>query len=326
MTNPFAPKSTLLAISDCHLTAMNDARSRDFFAVCQWVLEARPEYFLMLGDIFDFALGSKRYYRDKYRQVGEAMSALTAAGIKVVYIEGNHEADVKYFGRDGDWADVTFVTEGTHFMTTADGITLQLAHGDMIYSHNAYKRFRAVVKSAPFKWLVRQLPGALIDGLFLQTSAVSRSRDDYRVFRHKELIETLERWLLEGGSQYGLFGHFHQPYGEWVQPHGREKEPVGQEDSEQGGGASKKGQWPQLVSTDSWANPSVLSLEDGSFYRYVIRDQKLLSKEACLPILAADKNTLLKKAHSVEGATKAHADETPRPAYVNKPAPSANAH
>lgn len=268
MPNPFAPTSQLLAVSDCHLTDMNDGRSQDFFTVCQWVLETRPEYFLLLGDIFDFALGSKDYYRHKYRRVGESLAELTAAGIKVVYLEGNHEADVKYFG----WPGVEFVTEGTHFLTTADGISLQMAHGDMVYSHNAYKRFRAVVKSAPFKWLVRQLPGSLIDGLFLQTSAVSRSRDDYRVFRHKELVETLERWLEEGGSQYGLVGHFHQPYGERLEGSDR-----------------------QLISVDSWEKPSVLSLEGGSFYRYTIDGGKLLTKAPCEPILAADKNTLLTK-------------------------------
>lgn len=278
MPNPFAPTSQLLVVSDCHLTDMNDGRSQDFFTVCQWVLEARPEYFLLLGDIFDFALGSKEYYRQKYRRVGESLAKLTAAGIKVVYLEGNHEADVKYFG----WPGVEFVTEGTHFLTTADGVSLQMAHGDMVYSHNAYKRFRAVVKSAPFKWLVRQLPGSLIDKLFLQTSAVSRSRDDYRVFRHKELVETLERWLEEGGSQYGLVGHFHQPYGERLEGSDR-----------------------QLISVDSWEKPSVLSLEDGSFYRYTIRDGKLLAKAKCEPILAADKNTLLTEVSSPAHASSA---------------------
>lgn len=318
MTNPFAPHSSLLAVSDCHLTAMDDARSRDFFTVCQWVLATRPEYFLMLGDIFDFALGSKSYYRRKYREVGEAMAALTAAGIKVVYVEGNHEADVKHFGGDGGWNDVTFVTEGTHFLTTADGISLQLAHGDMIYSHNAYKRFRAVVKSAPFKWLVRQLPGALIDALFLQTSAVSRARDDYREFRHKELIETLEDWLLKGGSQFGLFGHFHQPYGEWVKPaaNGHGTNFAGQQDK---GSVTADDThcYPQLVSVDSWDNPSVLSLEGGSFYRYAIHTGTLIHKEPCLPILAGDKNTLLSKAERKVSSKPAFVSKAPSPHSPN---------
>lgn len=282
MRNPFAATSQILAVSDCHLTDMNDARTSDFFAVCQWALEARPEYFLLLGDIFDFALGSKNYYQKKYHEVGDALSQLASAGIKVIYLEGNHEADVKYFG----WPGVEFVTEGTHFITTQEGITLQMAHGDLIYSHNAYRRFRAVVKSAPFKWLVRQLPGALIDSLFLKTSAISRSQDDHRVFRHKELIETLERWLKDGGSQFGLFGHFHQPYGEWLPTSSSRSSDGGAAKGEQGEGRQ------QLVSVDSWDNPSVLSLEDGCFYRYTIRDQVLLSKERCTPILAADKDSL----------------------------------
>lgn len=263
--SPISTQSTLIAASDCHLVSINEERTSDFLSLCSWVRDSTPEYFLLLGDVFDFALGSKKYYQKKYQKIGDALEEIAASGTKVIYLEGNHEADVKHF----PWKGITFVPEGTFFIQLQNEFKIQMAHGDLIYSHKAYRRFRAIVKSSLFKFAVRLLPGKIIDRLFLKSSEISRAQDKNRTFNHKELITHLADWLKDGKSQFGLFGHFHQPYAE-----------------------KTSGTQGQLISVDSWNKPNFLSFENGEFYRYFLKNGKITQKVKASSILSSCQNYL----------------------------------
>lgn len=263
--NFFPNHTRIIIVSDCHLTNPNDQRTRSFLNLCQQAESSDAEYFLLLGDIFDFILGSKKYYQQKYEIIGKALEKVAKTGTKVIYLEGNHEADIVHL----PWKGITFVSEGTHFIKLKDGIKLQMAHGDLIYSDLAYRRFRAVVKSKAFRGAVRLLPGKQIDKLFLKSSEISRSQDNYRSFNHKALFDALDQWLNEGQSDYGLFGHFHLPYAEKAVKSAGE-----------------------LFSVESWDNPNVLTLEQDGFFRYFIQNEKITKKEKAVSILSSCKSKL----------------------------------
>ena len=46
--------------------------------VCKFV-----KHFVLLGDVFDFCLGNSSYFRDKYCEIGNALSSVAKRGIRV---------------------------------------------------------------------------------------------------------------------------------------------------------------------------------------------------------------------------------------------------
>ncbi len=250
--------ASLVVVSDIHLHSPEDERGRLLLRVLEQVRLGQVEYLVLLGDIFDFCLGSHPYFQRKFAAIGSALSAVAESGTRVIYVEGNHEFRL----RDLPWNGVHIVENGTHCVELAQGIKVQLAHGDMIYSHRRYKMFRRCVKSTFVTWVASQLPGPWMDRLAIGSSELSRSADQYRTVCHDRILSAVDSWLESGTGDYGVFGHFHVPYAE------------PRRDGRHGG----------VFSVESWDSPNLLALKEGRFYRLALLSEAL-SWEPAQPLV-----------------------------------------
>ena len=242
--------ASLVLASDIHLHEVDDFKGKTLLDTLDRVAKGKVEYFVFLGDIFDFCLGSHPYFRKRYQVIGDALERVAASGTKVVYLEGNHEFRI----RDFKWKGVQFFPSGETAIQLKTGEKLKLAHGDMIYSHERYKKFRRVVKSRFVTAVARLVPGPLLNWLAISGSHVSRSADDYRKIDHNAILTAVNDWLEASDHDYGLFGHFHVPYAEK------------RRDGKSGG----------VYSVDFWGKPNFLVFKDGGFQRLKFDGEKSL--------------------------------------------------
>lgn len=250
--------AALVVMSDIHLQSPDDARGCLLLKLLAELCEEPPEYLVLLGDIFDFCLGSHPYFQKKFAPVGSALEALAKRGTKVLFVEGNHEFRLL----DLPWEGVEIIENGTHFIELRSGAKIQMAHGDMIYSHRRYKAFRRLVKSPLVTGIARYLPGVWMDRIANKGSEVSRSADQYRVIQHKNILGAVDKWLENGPGEYGIFGHFHVPYAE------------PRRDGKHGG----------VYSVECWDKPNVLAYREGGFFRLSFDDGNHQNWAPAIPI------------------------------------------
>jgi UDP-2,3-diacylglucosamine hydrolase len=235
--------ASLIVVSDIHLSHSDDERAKKLLAFLSRIEAGQVDTLVLLGDIFDFCLGSHPYFQKKFATVGRALEAVAASGTRVIFLEGNHEFALKAL----PWKGIEIVPNGTFLIPLKNGQFVQAAHGDMIYSHRRYKAFRWLVKGWFVQAVARLFPGTFLDHLTRKTSEVSRAADDYRPIYHDKILAAVDDWMerKDAVAQYGIFGHFHVPYAE---PRRDLKE-----------GA--------VLSVDSWDKPNALVFQENGISR-----------------------------------------------------------
>ncbi len=251
--------ASLIVVSDIHLSRSDDDRAQKLLGLLQRIRKGQVDNLVLLGDIFDFCLGSHPYFQKKYASIGAALEEVAASGTKVTFLEGNHEFKLDAF----PWKGIEFIMNGTHVLHLKNGQKVQFAHGDMIYSHRRYKAFRWLVKSAFITGVARLFPGSFIDHLTSKTSEVSRSADQYRTIHHDRILAAVDHWMEQGHSEYGVFGHFHVPYAE---PRRDLKEGV-------------------VLSVDCWDKPNALVFRPDGIFRLWLEEGDQEKWEPIAPLV-----------------------------------------
>jgi len=230
----------LVSVSDVHLRQADDERARLLLSLIeQFQTYGKLANFAFIGDIFDFCLGSRTYFRSKFAKLGEAASRLSDAGTRVVFLEGNHEFDMKKM----DWGAVEFFSEDQIEVDLPSGM-LTITHGDLIHCSDAYRKFRTFLKSGLIRGVARQLPGFFMDWYALNHASVSRGADQYRSLNHVSLVRDFERWQEGSRSRHVMFGHFHMPY-HWTN-------------------ANSKQSFSSMM---SWDKPNFIAIAGGKYFR-----------------------------------------------------------
>lgn len=233
----------LLLVSDVHLKSPDDERGRLLLQLISEAIHKHPKHFILLGDIFDFCLGSTRYFRRKFAPIGEELTKLANLGTTVTFFEGNHEFELPALG----WAGVEFVGEGTKDFILLPGHRIRAAHGDLVHATKGYRLFRAFLKSQFIRFLCTHLvPSRLLDSYALSHAKVSRASDHYRRLNHRALHTDVSTWLE--GADIGLIGHFHTPYYEMLN------------------------RQQTLISVRDWSEPNFLLIKDALVMRGTYRD------------------------------------------------------
>lgn len=166
---------------------------------------------LMGGDIFDLYLGDKRVFREKYANLLAAIALAAGRGVRVVFLEGNHDFHLeKVFRACGA------ETYPESFGLILQGRRIWLSHGDRIDPEDrGYHLLRFVTRSWPFRCLLHFLPGSWIEWIGGASSRTSRqyNRTDRlgpeRKARLRELFLGYARERVSEGWQHVLVGHSH---------------------------------------------------------------------------------------------------------------------
>ncbi|NBO37046.1 hypothetical protein EBU99_00505 [bacterium] len=205
--------NNLVVVSDIHLREPNDERTQIFCRFLETLNEC--DTLVLLGDVFDFLNARQRFYHDLWSEVFSRLSALLSRGVKVVFVEGNHDYGFEHnpcseiknsFTVCGD-----FVAKVSH-PAVGDIILL---HSDDVVCPPSYLWFRGLVKSNLFQTLLSPVPGFVTSFIFSRYARLSRSKDKYRTLSGEFMRMCVEQFLrtelpnITANAKICVFGHIH---------------------------------------------------------------------------------------------------------------------
>lgn len=158
-------------VSDVHIKDPDCPRGRLFTAFLK-SLDGRRNttHLFLLGDIFDLWVADHRWFIDRYREIIDQLRRLKAEGVEIHYFEGNHDLHLRYFFAD---RLALRVHEGPYRLELG-GFTIRLEHGDeMDPDDRGYLFLRWLLRTAPVRVLIRNLPGPLIARIGNRASRMS---------------------------------------------------------------------------------------------------------------------------------------------------------
>ncbi len=239
---------SLIVFSDLHLTDPNEEKARLLYDALERINPLGVEYLVFLGDTFNFCFGSS-FYAKKYAFLGAACEKLAAAGVKVVFFEGNHE-----FGIEGlQWKGVSFVSEKELILSLLSGAVFKCSHGDLIQKDLGYRLLRFVLKSRLVYFIARHISGEALDLFASSFSRVRHIRGDRSRLNHCAIMKSVIAWASQpfssqkSRSAHALFGHFHEPYFARLNSTGTSTGFV--------------------VGVPGWEKPNILVFREGEFFR-----------------------------------------------------------
>lgn len=193
-------------ISDAHIKGLNSPQQN---LLCRFLdsLREDTESLFILGDFFDFWFGFSEVVPYPYLPVLSKLLELKERGIKIVYVEGNHDFFMGPFFRDVLRAEV-FPEEATLYLA---GRKVLLAHGDLVDRGDyGYRLLRWLLRSRPFQALASLIPPFLLLRLARRLSGMSRR------FRHRgqtlnEALRGFARRKWQEGYRVVILSHSHTP-------------------------------------------------------------------------------------------------------------------
>lgn len=115
-------------LSDIHLKSNEDPKSQILIKFLESLGRQRPAtHLFLLGDIFDLWLGPSDYFAQRYEGVTQAITQAQSRGIKVTYLEGNHDIHVQAY-----WRSKGIVCFNTDQIIHLGSQKIYLTHGDFI--------------------------------------------------------------------------------------------------------------------------------------------------------------------------------------------------
>ena len=158
------PAKKVFIFSDLHLTRLDSPLGEAFLRALDG-LAGPGDATVLAGDVFEVLVGGSPYFLRMHTAFFEKIRELVERGVRVDYIEGNHDFHLRELlpaaVRIHD-ARVDLEVAG------ADGKTLKIRveHGDLVDPDDtAYLRMRSLFRSGWVRSLVRILPGAAIERL-----------------------------------------------------------------------------------------------------------------------------------------------------------------
>ncbi len=205
-------KSVIAVLADSHL----GPRSADVEPFRRAVGQMRARglaALYLLGDVFHYLVADRKFSTPGLARFLEAIRELRAAGVRVVYVEGNRD----FFLR-GSYLAPEFDEIAERASFRAGPRSFFLTHGDTINSRDWPYRFWRFASRNRLSWGVMKLLPRSAANRFV--ASMERRLADTN-FKHKsrlpvEMIERYARRRRREGFDVVLLGHFHEGWrGEW---------------------------------------------------------------------------------------------------------------
>jgi len=171
----------------------------------------------LLGDVFAYWMGFAKV-PERYAPVVERLAALHERGVRLHWVEGNHDMDLaRYFTRN-----LGVDVHAERLEITLCGRRLLLMHGDTVDPDDrGYRFLRAFLRSLPMKVLARVLtPESVLKVADRYT--LHRAGRVYAASHLPALMERYARARWEEGYDGVIMGHCHSPAFVTDTVHGRE--------------------------------------------------------------------------------------------------------
>lgn len=198
-------------VSDVHLgLRLPEApeRERRFVDFLRSIPPAETETLYLLGDIWDFWYEYKDVVPKGFSRVFSALTDLMDAGVKVVFIEGNHDQWTKgYFQELG----MECPKEQPCFVEIA-GKRFCIGHGDLLGNGNTkYKRIQWMFRHPVFRTMFSALHPRIAFSIGKGWSRQSRTSKPVPRYIFKGEDEPLFHWCrsCKEPVDFFIFGHLH---------------------------------------------------------------------------------------------------------------------
>jgi len=196
---------TIALLGDAHLRE-GDPEVGAFVTFLD-ALPGSASVLVILGDLFAAWLGRADLVRPHHDQVVAALRRLRGRGVRVLYVEGNHDFFLKRLYAGDPFETIAEASlEVVH-----EGKRLHLAHGDLMNRHDRqYRAWRRLSKSRPFFAAFNLLPRAtrlrLVEGL--ERGMATTNMEFRGGFPVGECL-AYARPRFRAGTDAIVFGHFH---------------------------------------------------------------------------------------------------------------------
>jgi len=192
----------IVFVADAHLKGLDDPNQASLVEFLDGI--GSIDLLVILGDLFDFWGGDNRVVRKHYRPTLDALLRVKERGIKILYLEGNHDFSMGRFFIKTLEADVY----GDCVELEVDGgRRLFLAHGDLAAGGVLHAAWRQSLKSGLMRvimtglgpWAVWKIAGAL-------------SRKSRQYSEKKDVDKVLRDFAgrrIGEGSDAVVLGHSH---------------------------------------------------------------------------------------------------------------------
>lgn len=198
-------------ISDVHIKNAGDEAEELLLKFLNHPLVLESDYVGLLGDIFDLMCGPHPIYLKQFEKVFNAIEELRKRGVKIVYIEGNHDVHLKkLFSKK--WKSDEVMISQKHVLLKDNQYSYYLSHGDDHEVDNvSYQKYKSFIFSAPLRFVANYLlPYHVLEYVGRRASKKSRKKgfkvfDESRVrerFRSGVEITNPEANIIIGGHSH----------------------------------------------------------------------------------------------------------------------------
>jgi len=192
----------VVMVSDVHLVDQNDPVQDSWVS---WVDALEADELVLLGDIFHTWWGHWPELQPEYGPAIEALRRVRDRGIAIRVVPGNHDFALGPFFEEELSADI----RGAHDAELA-GHRFFLAHGDEVDRSLGYRATSGLLRSAPFRWMMRGLGARRGTALLQRMAGSSRAHAS----DPGPLLQAQRDWARELhrlGAQVVVMGHLHCP-------------------------------------------------------------------------------------------------------------------
>jgi UDP-2,3-diacylglucosamine hydrolase len=199
-------------LSDAHFTAENRQNQDRLIRFLKMERE-NISTLVLLGDLFEFWFGFEGYVYREYVPILEQLESLSRRGVRIKYVEGNHDFCLGSFFQEELKAEVY----AEEMEETLGGKRVYIAHGDRVNPRDyEYRLFRGALKNrvsyAVMGWAGPRLSMKVAEWL----SARSRRRNPCRSRGHIPIFRVFATNKFREGIDIVILGHSRRRISTWV--------------------------------------------------------------------------------------------------------------
>ncbi|MBC77342.1 MAG: hypothetical protein CME64_15160 [Halobacteriovoraceae bacterium] len=214
---------SISCISDIHVTTVDSKQYALLLSFIRHEKVQNSKRVMFLGDIFDHLTGEHHQYLEKYSEFFNEVAKLLDKGVRVYYLEGNHDfhfkrtfnsALKKLCSNSANLSNFQYSSVPVEVINGNKSITF--CHGDDLDLNNkAYQRWKKIYSSKAFGFFISNLlPYKLVEHIGDKASSNSRERGKASFVYDQEKAkyrEAAKEFLENIGGQILVAGHTHIP-------------------------------------------------------------------------------------------------------------------
>ncbi|OFZ72886.1 MAG: hypothetical protein A3K03_00685 [Bdellovibrionales bacterium RIFOXYD1_FULL_44_7] len=205
----------LIVVSDLHISSPNDALYTSLLFLLKEEIK-KEDVFVIAGDLFDLFVGGKQIFIDRYSDFFSELKRLSSQGMRIFYIEGNHDFLIKPAFKN--IANISVISK--ELTLELGGKKFFFAHGDTVDQKNhRYRLLRCLFRSPLMRLFLALAGGRTVDNFGNWLSRQSQKRTvrlleelpPEKKEKYRKLYRNFATIKIGANYDYVVLGHSHDP-------------------------------------------------------------------------------------------------------------------